>query len=143
MSKIQVVVDCADPAKLAGFWAEVMGYIVEPPPPGFDSWEAFAERVGIPEEEWDRLSAVVDPEGAGPRILFQKVPEPKTVKNRVHVDVDAAPGTLRGSAERRAGARRRAAELTARGARLLREVDEPAGWCLVMADPEGNEFCLH
>lgn len=141
--KIQVVVDCANPAKLAEFWAEVMGYVVEPPPPGFDSWEAFAERIGIPENEWDRLSAVVDPTRAGPRILFQKVPEPKTVKNRVHLDVDAAPGTPGGSDERRAGVRRRADELTSRGARLLREVDEPAGWCLVMADPEGNEFCLH
>jgi Glyoxalase-like domain len=141
--QIQVVIDSANPAKLAEFWAEVMGYVVEPPPPGFDSWEAFAERVGIPENEWDRLSAVVDPDREGPRILFQKVPEPKTVKNRVHLDVDAAPGTARGSAERRTGVRRRADELTTRGARMLREVDEPAGWCLVMADPEGNEFCLH
>lgn len=140
---IQVVIDCANPAELAEFWADALGYVVEPPPPGFATWEAFAESIGIPSDQWDRLAAVVDPERERPRVLFQKVPEPKAIKNRVHLDLDAAPGTPRGSAERRAGVRRRADELTARGARLLREVDEPAGWCLVMADPEGNEFCLH
>ncbi|WP_028920830.1 VOC family protein [Pseudonocardia acaciae] len=141
--KIQVVIDCANPAKLAEFWAEALGYIVQPPPEGFASWEAFAERIGIPEDQWDRLSAVVDPNGVEPRILFQKVPEPKTVKNRVHVDIDVVAGSPPGSPERRAQAHRRAEELAARGARQLREVDEPTGWCLVMADPEGNEFCLH
>lgn len=50
---------------------------MEPPPPGFGSWEEFAERIGIPPKDHDRLSAVVDPERAKPRILFQKVPETK------------------------------------------------------------------
>jgi hypothetical protein len=140
---IQVVIDCANPADLAGFWAEALGYVIQPPPPGFGSWEEFADRIGIPVEDRDRLSAVVDPEGSRPRILFQKVPEPKSTKNRVHVDIDVAPGSPPGSEERRSAARAHAARLTSRGARLLRELDEPAGWCLVMADPEGNEFCLH
>jgi hypothetical protein len=56
---IQVVMDCADPARLAEFWAGVLGYVVEPPPPGFTSWEKFAERIGLPPGERDRLAAVV------------------------------------------------------------------------------------
>jgi hypothetical protein len=54
-----------------------------------------------------------------------------------------APGVARGSEERKSAIRARSKELTAQGATLLRELDEPSGWCLVMADPEGNKFCLH
>jgi Glyoxalase-like domain len=140
---IQVVIDCANPADLAAFWADLLGYVVQPPPPGFSSWEEFGDRIGVPPSDRDRLSAVVDPAGIKPRILFQKVPEPKSMKNRVHLDVDVAPGSPPGSEERKTAARAQAARLTTRGASLLRELDEPAGWCLVMADPEGNEFCLH
>jgi hypothetical protein len=140
---IQVVMDCASPADLARFWAEALGYVVEPPPPGFSSWEAFAEQIGLPPHDRDRLAAVIDPGRKKPRILFQKVPEPKSTKNRVHLDIDVAPGVPPGGEERKNAARAHAARLTARGATLLRELDEPAGWCLVMADPEGNEFCLH
>jgi hypothetical protein len=69
------------------------------------------------------------------------VPEPKSVKNRVHVDVDPAPGVP--VDERRPAVRAHADLLQAHGARMLRELDEPTGWALVMQDPEGNEFCLH
>lgn len=140
---IQVVIDCADPPRLAEFWAAALGYIVEPPPPGYDSWAQFAERLGLPPEEHDKLAAVVDPERAKPRILFQKVPESKAVKNRVHLDIDVAPGVPGGSDERETAARGRQQYLLERGASALRELDEPTGWCLVMADPEGKEFCLH
>ncbi len=115
---------------------------MQPPPPGFDSWEAFAEQIGIPPDQHDRLAAAVDAGGAGPRLLFQKVPESKTVKNRVHLDVDAAPDTEYGSLERKVRIKTRAEELATLGASLLGEVDEPSGWCLVLADPEENEFCL-
>jgi hypothetical protein len=135
---VQITFDAHEPARLAEFWALALEYIVQPPPPGFPDWETFAESIGIPPEEYDRLSAVVDPEGAGPRLLFQKVPEAKEVKNRVHLDVNVSAG----SDDRRAAARSHAEKLQAAGARLLREVDEPAGWCLVLQDPEGNEFCL-
>ncbi|MGH3981954.1 MAG: VOC family protein [Pseudonocardiaceae bacterium] len=140
---VQVVIDCSNPRRLAEFWAAALNYVMQPPPQGFDSWEQFAEKIGIPPEDHDRLAAVVDPERAKPRILFQKVPETKTVKNRVHLDIDIAPGVALGSEERKAAAWARSEQLTARGAALLRELNEPAGWCLVMADPEGNEFCLH
>lgn len=140
---IQVVIDCADPNRLAEFWAAALDYIVQPPPDGFDSWEAFADKIGIPPDERDRLSAVVDPQRQRPRILLQKVPEKKTVKNRVHIDIDVLHGSPPGSDARKRAARERCELLTGKGATLLRELDEPSGWCLVLADPEGNEFCLH
>jgi Glyoxalase-like domain len=140
---IQVVIDCSDPHGLAEFWAAALDYVMQPPPQGFDSWEQFAEKIGIPPEDYDRFAAVVDPDRVKSRILFQKVPETKTVKNRVHLDIDVAPGAALGSEERKAAAWARSKQLTAHGATLLRELNEPAGWCLVMADPEGNEFCLH
>lgn len=139
---IQVVIDCANPPELAKFWAEALGYVEQPPPEGFESWEQFADRIGIPPEDRDRLGAVVDPDRAKPRILFQKVPESKTVKNRVHLDINVASDAAPGSDERKAAVWARSEQLTARGATLVRKVDEPAGWCLVMTDPEGNEFCL-
>jgi hypothetical protein len=74
-TKVQVVIDCADPARLAEFWGEALGYIIQPPPPGFDSWPAFLLSVGVPESEWTSASAVVDPDGVGPRFYFQRVPE--------------------------------------------------------------------
>jgi hypothetical protein len=135
---VQITFDAHDTAKQAEFWALALDYVLQPPPPGFDSWEAFAVQVGIPREEWDRLNAVCDPAGVGPRVLFQKVPEGKTVKNRVHLDVNVGAG----ADDRKQAAQAHRERLEAAGARFLREVDEPSGWCLVMADPEGNEFCL-
>lgn len=81
-----------------------------------------------------------DPDGSGPRIFFQRVPEPKSVKNRVHLDVNVTHG-LRGEAadERMEAESRRLQEL---GATRLRKVDEPLGRCIVHQDPEGNEFCV-
>src|SRR5215475_14968232 len=89
-TRIQVVFDAADPDKIAHFWAEALGYIIQPPPEGYESWQQWLTQMGIPESEWDKASAVVDPDGDGPRIFFQKVPEPKAVKNRVHLDVSVA-----------------------------------------------------
>src|SRR6266568_1398004 len=74
---VQVVIDCADPARLAEFWAAVLGYKVQDPPPGFDTWQAFLTAQGVPESEWNSASAVVDPSGPGPRVYFQRVPDPK------------------------------------------------------------------
>ncbi|AFA75213.1 hypothetical protein GPOL_c42090 [Gordonia polyisoprenivorans VH2] len=139
----QVTFDCADPAALSAFWAEVLGYRLAPPPPGFDTWDDALSAMGIAEDRRNDASALVDPAGAGPRVFFQRVPEGKTVKNRVHLCVRAAPG-LSGE-ERMAALERRGAELIDLGARrLARHEPAPplAGGHLVMADPEGNEFCL-
>jgi len=148
---LQVTVDAHDPAALAGFWADVLGYVV-PGPPGIDlgpdddplaAWDAFLERVGVPEAERNRASAIEDPDGSGPRVFFQRVPEAKQVKNRVHLDVRAAPG-LTGD-ERMAALEAECERLVVLGAsRLARFEPEPplSAGHLVLADPEGNEFCL-
>ena len=63
---VQFTFDCADPARLAAFWAEALGYRVQPPPPGFETWPQALEAFGVPPERHNDASAVVDPEGAGP-----------------------------------------------------------------------------
>jgi catechol 2,3-dioxygenase-like lactoylglutathione lyase family enzyme len=141
--EFQVTFDCADPAAVASFWAEALGYEVQAPPPGFDSWEAALDAWGVPPERRNDASAAVDPSGGGPRLFFQRVPEGKQVKNRVHLDVRAAPG-LQGD-ERMAALEAEAARLGTHGATRLSRF-EPAppmqAGHIVMADPEGNEFCL-
>lgn len=141
--EIQVTFDCADPAALAAFWAEVLGYQVQAPPPGFDTWDAALESMGVPPEHRNDASALIDPEESGPRIFFQRVPEGKAAKNRVHLDVRAAP-ELTGE-ERMVALEAVCARLVAVGAtRIGRQEPEPpltAGH-IVLADPEGNEFCL-
>jgi hypothetical protein len=149
--EFQVTMDAADPVELSRFWAEALHYVVQPPPhravaPGedpFDAWAEFLEQAGVPEEQRDAASALVDPDGRSPRIFFQKVPEPKTAKNRVHLDLRAAPG-LEGEA-RMAALEAECDRLAALGAtRLQRHDPAPptsAGF-IVMSDPEGNEFCL-
>lgn len=140
---VQITFDCADPAALAAFWAEALGYRVQGPPEGFESWEQALEAMGVPPERRNDASAVVDPEGSGPRLFFQRVPEGKQVKNRVHLDVRTAPG-LRGDSRMEA-LEAEAKRLVSHGATRLRR-HEPApplaGGHIVMADPEGNEFCL-
>ena len=140
----QVTFDADDPAKLAAFWAEALGYVLQPPPPGFVTWEDFAREAGIPEEDWDKLAAIVDPDDGGPRILFQKVPEGKTSKNRVHLDVNVGGGRETPPAERRANVDRAADRLIGHGATKTEahgDADRGEYW-IVMLDPEGNEFCV-
>jgi catechol 2,3-dioxygenase-like lactoylglutathione lyase family enzyme len=140
--EIQVTFDCGDPAALAEFWAEALGYLLQPPPPGFDSWDAALDAWGVPADRRNDRSALVAPGGTGPRIFFQRVPEGKTAKNRVHLDVRAAPG-LEGD-ERMAALDAEAVRLAGRGAVRVRR-HEPGGidsGFIVMQDPEGNEFCL-
>ncbi len=139
---IQITFDCADPAALADFWAEVLGFVKEAPPNGFDTWEDALTAWGVPENQWNSRSAIVDPEGTRPRVFFQQVPEGKTAKNRVHIDVRAAP-MLRGD-ERMAVLAAEAERLVALGARLFKRFEPSAmdtGF-MVLLDPEGNEFCL-
>ncbi|NKY49917.1 VOC family protein [Nocardia vermiculata] len=140
---VQITIDCADPAGLAAFWAEALGYRIQDPPGGFDTWEQALDAMGVPPERRNDASAVIDPDGTGPRLFFQRVPEGKQAKNRVHLDVRAAPGLT--GAERMAAFEVEAERLIALGAtRLQRHEPAPplgAGH-LVLADPEGNEFCL-
>jgi catechol 2,3-dioxygenase-like lactoylglutathione lyase family enzyme len=137
---VQVTFDCADPDREAAFWAEVLGYVVQPPPEGYADWESFLREQNVPDEEWNNASAIVDPERNGPRIYFQKVPEAKAGKNRVHLDVNVGTG-LTGD-ERRAHIAGEVQRVIALGARRVRAYDEHGEYWVVMQDPEGNEFCL-
>jgi hypothetical protein len=137
---LQVVLDCADPAAQAQFWAAALGYVVQPPPPGHASWDDFLRELGVPEDRWNDKSAVVDPDGKGIRIFLQRVPEPKTVKNRVHLDVQVgAEVPPEGRAARVATEVDR---LVGLGATEQKAVDEMGEHWVVMQDPEGNEFCV-
>jgi hypothetical protein len=146
----QIVIDCADPGRLAEFWIQALGYIEEPPPAGFDSWEAALTAWQVPESDWNTMAAAVPPdfrpgEGVGPRprLLFAKVPEPKTGKNRLHLDIRAGGNRSTPADERWEKAKARAAELEKLGATRVREMDEGVqGRWIVMQDPEGNEFCV-
>jgi hypothetical protein len=148
---IQVTFDAHDPRALSSFWRDVLGY-VHPAPPGVDlpdgadplaAWDEFLAQMGVPEDQRNTRSAIEDPDGNGPRLFFQQVPEDKVAKNRVHLDVRAAPG-LEGE-ERMAALEAECDRLVGLGASRLRR-DEPApplsAGHIVMADPEGNEFCL-
>lgn len=132
--------DCADPERVARFWCEVLGYAVPAPPPGFETWDAFAAT--LPPQAQGSRFACEDPTGAGPRLFFQRVPESKTVKNRVHLDVRVA-SHLTGEA-RIAALEAEGERLVALGATRVRLLPAEMGGeaCLVMQDVEGNEFCL-
>ncbi|QIX27416.1 VOC family protein [Nocardioides sp. JQ2195] len=149
--QVQITFDCADPEALSRFWAATLGY-TNPGPPGqetsdgqdvFGAWHSFLASVGVPEDQWNSASAAQDPDGVGPRLFFQRVPEGKSAKNRVHLDVRAAPG-LEGD-QRMAALEAECERLVALGA-TRGERFEPAppmsAGFIVMADPEGNEFCL-
>lgn len=109
-----ITIDCARPTELAQFWAQVTGYQPREP------------------DDLDEVAVLNAPEGGGPRLLFLKVPEGKSMKNRVHLDLRAGT-TMQAEVDR----------LTALGARVLRVVGErPDDRFTVMQDPEGNEFCV-
>lgn len=113
-----VAFDCADPRKVAAFWAGALDYIVrDDGPPG-------------PGEDVADVVSLVDADGT-PRMYFQAVPEPKTVKNRVHVDLRPT-GAMAEEVER----------LQTLGATVHRSVEEGGSFWTVMRDVEGNEFCV-
>ncbi|WP_185996511.1 VOC family protein [Nocardioides campestrisoli] len=143
--EFQVTFDAHDPDRLARFWAEALGYRLEPPPAPFASWDQALEAWGVPPAARNSKSAIVPPEGgAGPRVFFQQVPEAKTAKNRVHLDLRAAQG-LEGEAALEA-LETECTRLVGLGAVRVRRSEpgaEPGSdGYLVMTDPEGNEFCL-
>ncbi|WAL97241.1 VOC family protein [Streptomyces sp. Je 1-369] len=144
----KLVIDAADPHAQATFWADTLGYEIE------DN-SALIERLldlgAAPEaatlefrgrRAWRDLIAVRHPDdpydegsgtGLGRRILFQRVPETKTGKNRLHLDVHTEPGSRDDEVAR----------LQALGAAVEQHVKEPGGEWVIMTDPEGNEFCVH
>jgi hypothetical protein len=138
--QVQITFDCAAPERVARFWCDVLGYVVPPAPEGFADWQEFDR--SLPVDKQGSAFACVDPTGVGPRLFFQRVPEGKVAKNRVHLDVRAGTG-LEG-AERLAVLESECARLVALGAVRLRLLPAADGEesCIVMQDVEGNEFCL-
>jgi Glyoxalase-like domain len=136
---VQVTFDAADPHELARWWAGLLGYQIE------DAHDLVTRLLAVGSvSETDVVQiegrlflagavAATDPEGGGPRFFFQRVPEPKVAKNRVHLDVAVAPGELDDEVKR----------LCAAGATLAGYNTYPGHRAAVLRDPEGNEFCLH
>ncbi|MEU6480660.1 VOC family protein [Streptomyces sp. NPDC047017] len=145
---VKLVVDAADPHAQADFWAGALHYVPEDNSvlveqllavgalPGaatveFRGRPAFRDLIAVrhPEDPYDPERGT----GLGRRLLFQRVPEAKTGKNRLHLDLHVGADRRDEEVER----------LKALGASELRQVKEPSGAWVVMADPEGNEFCVH
>ena len=154
MTKWQLTIDCDDPARMVAFWAPALDYAVQPPPEGFATMNAYYLSLGVPEDELDPdgdgTDRIYDPTGTGPGIWFQPVPERKSVKNRLHLDLYPT-GRDRTLAieDRRRLVEARVEELAARGATVWRRYpddfdDEQTvdSYFVVMQDPEGNEFCV-
>jgi hypothetical protein len=138
--QFQVTFDCAVPERVARFWCEALGYVEPPPPAGFADWHEFDR--ALPAERRGSAFACVDPTGVGPRLFFQRVPEGKAVKNRVHLDIRVGAGLV--GAARLTALEAECARLVESGAvrvRLLLAADGEES-CIVMQDVEGNEFCL-
>lgn len=142
-TKWSVTIDCANPVELAKFWALALGYVDKPPPAGFESWEAWFAHHEVPEDEWGDGAYLSDPDGTGPNLSFLRVPEPKVVKNRLHLDVQVGGGRETPWEVRWPRVVEAMERLTAAGGSVIRK-DELQGRPdhVVMADPEGNEFCL-
>jgi len=135
---IQIAIDCADPHPLCAFWAAVVGYEVEDNEELIRQVLAAGHATQDDVEEFDgRLvwriaGACRDPQGQGPRLLFQQVPEPKTVKDRIHLDLHIGEEQRETEVERILGL----------GATKLWDGQQgPQAW-VTLADPEGNEFCV-
>jgi hypothetical protein len=148
MPRLQIVIDCANPAVLVEFWTIVLGYVVEPPPAGHPDWTTYWRSIGVPEDELDpdgdNADSIVDPRGHGPRIFFQIVPEAKQVKNRVHLDHMVADRS-QPLAERRLTVDAEVERVVAAGATAVRRGTSEAGvdhYGVTLQDPEGNEFCV-
>ncbi|MFD3547399.1 VOC family protein [Streptomyces sp. NPDC058655] len=146
---VQLTVDCADPGRMVAFWAGALGYVPEPAPGGHATWRAYWQEMGVPPEELEggageTPESIVDPADRGPRIWFQKVPEAKSGKNRLHLDLKVGGGRDVPIATRIERVTAKVARLTADGATVLRVMDVPdmPYYAVVLQDPEGNEFCV-
>jgi hypothetical protein len=142
----QIAIDAADPDSQCRFWAEALGYVVPEPPEPHATWDDFYRSIGVPDDELgvgdDRL---VDPDGVGPSLWFQKVPEPKVVKNRVHLDIHVGGSRAEPIETRRERVDAEVARLIPLGATTVHVHDEEGldHYAVTLQDPEGNEFCIN
>src|SRR5690348_7737710 len=144
--RYQLVINCADPDLLARFWAAALGYELEPPPAGFGTWDDWRRDIGLPEAEPGYgADSIIDPDGNGPRIWFQVVPDSKTVTNRLHLDIHVSGGRALPIATRRQRVDAEAKRLSDLGATMLGALTEEGldHYAVAMKDPEGNEFDIN
>ena len=144
--RFQIVIDCRDPEPLARFWASALGYDFEPPPEGFATWDDYWRDVGVDEADLGiGQDCIIDPDGKGPRIWFQVVPELKAVKNRLHLDISVSGGRASPIETRRRRVDAEAERLAGLGASYVRGLSEEGldHYGIAMQDPEGNEFDIN
>ena len=144
--RFQLVIDCSDPDRLARFWAQALHYELEPAPEGFDSWDDYYRDLGVGEEDLGiGEDSITDPRGHGPRIWFQQVPESKTLKNRLHLDISVGGDRSVPIETRKSRVDAEAQRLVSLGAKLVRSLAEPGldHYGVAMTDPEGNEFDIN
>ena len=144
--RFQIVIDCRAPEPLARFWASALGYDFEPPPAGFPTWDDYWRDVGVSEDELGiGQDCIIDPDRSGPRIWFQVVPEPKEVKNRLHLDISVSGGRAFPIETRRQRVDAVAERLAGLGASVVRVLSQQGldHYGVAMQDPEGNEFDIN
>jgi Glyoxalase-like domain len=137
----QVVIDSGEPHTLADWWADALGWNVEAQDEAFI--RSLIEKGHASEDDttthngalvWKTGAAIRHPAGLerAPRVLFQQVPEPKTVKNRVHLDIRVGADNIESEVAR----------LSAKGATVLHRGQMGPNWWITILDPEGNELCI-
>ena len=137
LSRVDLTLDCTDAQALAAFWKIAVGYVDEPPPAPFRTRQEWLLSFGESPDEPLGGAWLYDPAGIAPRLCLLEVPEHKIAKNRLHVDLRVS-GT--GTPEERwSTVTDEVARLRAAGAGILSTFE---GHHVVMADPEGNEFCV-
>ena len=144
--RFQLVVDCFDPDRLAHFWAAALGYELAPPPAGFATWNDYYRDIGVPEEELvDGADRISDPAGHGPAIWFHALPDPKIVKNRLHLDIHASGERGDPIEDRKRRVDAEAGRLAALGATITGAFPDEGldHYAVGMKDPEGNEFDIN
>ena len=137
----EVTFDAKNSKALAAFWMEALGYEPMGPPKGYESWEEWRVAMELTEEEMDEGASIADPDGTH-YITFLNVPEPKTAKNRVHLDLDVLPDWKAPVPEQKAIMNAEVERLKKLGATKLYDSVVGEHYRVTMADPEGNEFCL-
>ena len=152
-ARFQLVIDCTDPELLARFWAAALGYVLEPPPEGFDTWDDWRRDIGLPDSELGiGADSIIDPSGEGPRIWFHVMPDVKVVKNRLHLDIHVSSDRTDSVVDRNVPLATRTQRVDAEARRLAGLGATPTGvlsadgldhYAVGMKDPEGNEFDIN
>ncbi|MGX7681608.1 VOC family protein [Jatrophihabitans sp. DSM 45814] len=147
---LQLVMDANNPSVLVRFWATALGYEIAPAPDGFATWNDFYRSIGVAEDELDLdgdgSDRLIDPSGRGPSIWFQPVPETKSIKNRLHLDLGVSGGRSVPLELRKARVDAEVERLVAAGAKRIGVVPSEGvvgHYGVAMQDPEGAEFCVH